>query len=261
MATRPDPTEPYSRSRDADATTAIPDGTLTHPTAAGGADGLAAHVLRPPIVVVEGPVDPDDAALFPEESDYVARAVDVRRREFSTARRFAREAMARFGLPPAPLVPDENRAPVWPEGIVGSITHTREHCAVAVARRAEVASIGIDVETIGRASEGIDRLIMVPGEAEPWQSAGFDGPEVTALVFSAKEAFYKCQFPLTHRMLAFGDVRVRPSGDGGFTVVPEDVNDEDFDILRRCGQSGRWHISGGMVVTALAPTDRDLEHS
>lgn len=220
--------------------------------------GLAARVLPPPIVVVEGPVDADADSLFEEEAAYVARAVDVRRREFATARRFAREAMARLGRPPTPLVPDEDRAPVWPGGLVGSITHTREHCAVAVARRTDVASIGIDVETVGRASGGIDRLIMVPGEADPWLESGLDGPTIRALVFSAKEAFYKCQFPLTRRMLTFGDARVLPSDDGGFSVLPENPDDPDFDLLRSCGSGGRVHLCCGLVVTALAPDHLDL---
>ena len=74
-----------------------------------------------------------DAELFPEERACLAKAVEKRRAEFGTARVCARRALAQLGFPPMPLVPNKDRSPVWPQGVVGSITHTRGYCAVIVA--------------------------------------------------------------------------------------------------------------------------------
>jgi 4'-phosphopantetheinyl transferase EntD len=76
------------------------------------------------------------ATLFPEEKTFIAKAVDKRRREFTTARGCARAALAALGLPPAPIVPGPRGAPQWPTGVVGSITHCAGYCAWALARTA-----------------------------------------------------------------------------------------------------------------------------
>ena len=39
-----------------------------------------------------------------------------------------------------------NRAPLWPRGIVGSISHCEGYCAVVAARQDRFAGLGLDVE-------------------------------------------------------------------------------------------------------------------
>ena len=78
--------------------------------------------------------DPPGVALFPEEEAVIAKAVDKRRREFTTARACARAALARLGLPPVPIVPGLRGAPQRPDGVVGSMTHCAGYRACAVAR-------------------------------------------------------------------------------------------------------------------------------
>ncbi|HEY7101617.1 MAG TPA: 4'-phosphopantetheinyl transferase, partial [Mycobacteriales bacterium] len=85
-------------------------------------------------------------ALLPEEEVLVARAVGKRRAEFTTVRTCARIALGRLGLPPAPLLSGPKREPLWPDGVVGSITHCDGYRAVAVARADQLATIGIDAE-------------------------------------------------------------------------------------------------------------------
>ncbi|MQS37792.1 4'-phosphopantetheinyl transferase, partial [Streptomyces katsurahamanus] len=61
--------------------------------------------------------DTADIPLFPEEEAALARAVERRRREFTTVRGCARRALAGLGLSAAPLVPGVRGAPVWPDGV------------------------------------------------------------------------------------------------------------------------------------------------
>ena len=96
-----------------------------------------------------------DAPLYPEERAVVARAVDKRRREFASVRRCARHAMVKLGLEPRPVLPGERGAPLWPEGILGSMTHCTGYCAAALVRAGELASLGIDAEPHEALPEGV----------------------------------------------------------------------------------------------------------
>ena len=94
----------------------------------------------------------------------VARAVDRRRAEFTTVRTCARIALGRLGLPPAPLLTGSKREPLWPAGVVGSITHCDGYRAAAVARASEVAAIGIDAEPHDPLPDGILDRVTLPAE-------------------------------------------------------------------------------------------------
>lgn len=95
-------------------------------------------------VAVEAFADVPGEAPYPGEEDLVAKAVEGRRREFITARRCARSALATLGSPASgPIRPGPRREPLWPTGVVGSITHCAGYRAAAVAQRNSLASIGI----------------------------------------------------------------------------------------------------------------------
>ena len=104
----------------------------------------------------------------------------------------------------------EDRAPIWPDGVVGSITHTGDFAAAAVARAADIAGLGIDSEQIidPAAARDIADICMVD-EAMLFKAAhGRSFCEFCTFVFSAKEAVFKCLFPLTRKFLEFSDVRI-----------------------------------------------------
>ena len=127
---------------------------------------MIAEILPAAVAVAERWDDPPEAVLFPAEEAVIANAVDKRRREFTTVRHCARLAMAELGLPPVPIVPGERRAPNWPDGVVGSMTHCAGYRAAAVARRTEVLSLGIDAEPHGPLPDGVERAVTLPEERE-----------------------------------------------------------------------------------------------
>jgi enterobactin synthetase component D len=104
----------------------------------------------------------------------------------------------------------ENRAPIWPDGVVGSITHTRNFAAAAVAWAADIVAIGIDSEQIIDPSmvRDIADICMVDETMLFRAAHGRSFCEFCTLVFSAKEAVFKCLFPLTRKFLEFADVRI-----------------------------------------------------
>ncbi len=107
-------------------------------------------VLPPNVSVVSGPIRADAAPLTRLESLSAGKVSPVRLRELATGRDYAKQALAALGYNGVQLPIGADRSPVWPSGIVGSITHAnspnKTHCAAAVGYLAEINSIGIDVE-------------------------------------------------------------------------------------------------------------------
>lgn len=110
-----------------------------------------------------------------------------------------------------------NREPLWPEGVVGSITHTQGYASALVARRNKVRAVGLDSETwIKPGSVACIRpQILTTSEGHAEQLQLFESPlHYLTLVFSAKESLFKCLFPLVNRFFDFHAVLIilQPSG-------------------------------------------------
>jgi 4'-phosphopantetheinyl transferase EntD len=147
--------------------------------------------------------------LAPEEASIVAKAVPKRAGEFAAGRLCARLALAELGIANFPLRAAGDRQPIWPAGLVGSITHTEGMCAAVVADRRLFRGIGIDTERAATVKPELWPRILTPGELEWLGSLEPDARAGAAtLIFSAKEAAYKCQYPLTGERLSFSDLEV-----------------------------------------------------
>jgi 4'-phosphopantetheinyl transferase EntD len=173
---------------------------------------LSTHLgaLFPPGAVAADLREPGDPELLlPAETVYVERAVPKRVQEFTAGRLCARRALAEFGIVDFPIKVADDRRPIWPDSMAGSITHTRGYGAAVVAERRSSAALGLDSEVVGDVNAQIWPSICVPVETAWINSlpASEQAPAVT-LIFSAKEAFYKCQYALVGERLNFHDVRV-----------------------------------------------------
>ncbi|MGW4299582.1 4'-phosphopantetheinyl transferase family protein [Streptomyces sp. NPDC004646] len=219
------------------------------------------ELLPESVVAVEAFGEPEDAdsALFPEERPLVARAVAKRRREFASVRVCARHAMEKLGVPPAPVLTGERGAPLWPEGLTGSMTHCDGYRAAALVRTGELASLGIDGETHAALPDGVLDAIALPGERERHGALAAARPDVhwDRLLFSAKESVYKAWFPLTRAWLDFSeaDIELLPGADGAAhgtfhvrLLVPGPV----VGGVRLAGFEGRWVVGQGLVLTAVS---------
>ena len=90
------------------------------------------HLLFPPEVVAEEMTSPPSLAdLHPAEQACIAKAGLKRRLDFAAGRVCARRAMAQLGVDGLPLLVGEKGQPVWPPGIVGSISHCEGHYGAA----------------------------------------------------------------------------------------------------------------------------------
>lgn len=149
----------------------------------------------------------DERSLFPDERQYIANAAPGRRAEFATVRACARRALASLGASPCSFVPNPDRSPSWPPGVTGSMSHTHGCCAAAVSLDLGVIGVGIDIEVDCSLPNELESAICTDYE-RAWldQQPNAERGHLTRLIFSSKEAVYKCQYPVTTKVLAFNDV-------------------------------------------------------
>jgi 4'-phosphopantetheinyl transferase EntD len=201
------------------------------------------EALFPPGVAAAELRLPGDAALLePAEALVVASAVPKRVAEFAAGRLCARSALARFGIERFALRAGADRQPLWPEGCVGSITHTVGFCAAVVGPGSRFAALGLDTENADSLRPELWRHICLTSEID-WIESLPRVAQVRAatLVFSAKEALYKCQYPYTGERLSFHDVQVEP--------LEWDTERGHFKILAR-KLSARFAAFAGVLRAA-----------
>lgn len=177
------------------------------------------------------------------------RQTPARRRAFASGRACAREALAALGVASVALPPDANGVPRWPPGFTGSISHDDAVCCAAAARTSDIAALGIDIERIVPFESALVRRICRADErTRIARMPDLDG-RWPNLVFSTKEAVYKCLSPRFGCFLEFEDLALdftiqsgRESGE--FRVVnmvrgPWEVSARELE--------GRWLITGGHI--------------
>ncbi|NJP32827.1 4'-phosphopantetheinyl transferase family protein [Micromonospora thermarum] len=209
--------------------------------------------LLPPVVAVVVAESADWVGdLLPAELACLGeRAVESRRRDFTAGRVCARRAIAALGLPPTAVPAAADRAPVWPAGVVGAITHTRGYCAAAVARAGEVRSVGLDAEQHKDLTPGVRRAILLDEEEDHLARLPV-GVSWPAVVFSAKETVYKVWNPLVGTWLDFHDAHVELDPEAGtFTarIAPARVADAPV-VDPPAVISGRFAVEPALVRTA-----------
>lgn len=203
------------------------------------------------ISIAGGPILSARGPLFPNEETAIGNAAPARRAEFVAGRTFARQALSSLGLPPAPIPRASDRRPIWPQGYVGSISHSRTMCICLAANQQSQVALGIDVESLVPLKASLYRVIGRAEECDTFHDPlSFNDLSVDRgkLTFSIKEAIYKAYNPITCYRLGFHDVSVSISR-GGFTArlagaVPR--------LLGRNTMDGRWIAANNHIVAALA---------
>jgi 4'-phosphopantetheinyl transferase EntD len=198
------------------------------------------------LAIADPQADPPEPS--PVESACLSpRAVGRRRSEFAAGRTAAREAMTQLGLEPRPVLAGKDRAPVWPDGLAGSISHTFDCAMAVVARLEEVRAIGIDVEQGTPLEDNLFGAICSESELA-WLHKQPDPALMAKLVFSAKEAAYKCQYPLSGRLFGFDGMELEIDHDTGAFRAMFTENQPPFergDVI-----PGRFAIGADIIVTA-----------
>ena len=205
---------------------------------------LLPDLTGPDLAIAWAPINALSDAAEPLEWEDIASAAPHRQREFVAGRLIARTLSDQLDLPPAPLRRAEDRAPLWPADRVGSLSHCDTLCAAAIGIPTAIRSVGIDIETIGRVEPKLWPTLFTEREAGYFRSLPPERVALeTTLFFSAKESFYKCQYPLTQSWVGFQDVEVTRTDEHLLAIMPTN------------GEPQLWHDG---VIYAVEITDAHI---
>jgi 4'-phosphopantetheinyl transferase EntD len=192
--------------------------------------------------------------LTSAELQFIAHCAEKRIQDFAAGRACAHRALRELGILDFSLLAGEQREPIWPASIVGSITHTYGYGAAVVARQRDLRSVGLDCEVIDSVDEELWSRICTSTEIERLgQLPQAERGRQAALIFAAKEAFYKCQFPLTRAWVGFEDVVIEPLDwpvtTGSLRIVPQKTLPLEAGVVARL--VSRFQFRGPWVITAV----------
>ena len=212
---------------------------------------LLEGIFDPSVSVAEADLLGDVSKLYPEERTAIANAVKSRQQEFTAGRICARQAMDHLGLPGMAIPVGSDRAPIWPAGIAGSISHSTTRCVAAIGRHSDgIKALGLDLEEATPLDDTYAQEICTPRERQ-WlnrQQWGIRGRLVKA-IFSAKECTYKCQYGLTRTMFGFEAIRIELNlADGHFAAYFE-IDVPPFKTGDRL--VGQIRLRDGYVVAGM----------
>ncbi len=205
-------------------------------------------LLPPGIAVETSPGRGETPPLWPAEAAQVAASVPTRRHEFAVTRACAHRALARLGCPADPLLKGSDRAPCWPPGVIGSLTHCAAYHAAAATRDPLIAGLGIDAELHAPLPPGVDRLVLTPADRLALPASG--GVAWERVVFSAKESVFKAWWPLTQTWLDFADATILlDPARGSFRAVLRPPAAAPATAPSQL--AGRFATSAELILTAV----------
>jgi 4'-phosphopantetheinyl transferase EntD len=160
-----------------------------------------------------------------EQSALGPRVVEQRRLSFAVGRLAARDALGELGIADVGIPRAPSGQPLWPDAVVGAISHSRDVALAVVGWRADYAGLGIDVEDLGRGpTPRAARLICRPAEME-WAAPDASNQRL-AMLFSAKEAVFKALYPVENVWLGFSDAEL---------TWRSDIRAFEARVLKRAG--------------------------
>ena len=201
-------------------------------------------LLPPDVAVATAAVSARTEGLLPAEAAAATGMAPLRRAGFAAGRHCARRALHDLGAEPVAIPVGPARAPRFPPGFCGSITHAGGIAAAAVRRGG--APLGIDLEEAADLPDEVfDRVCAVPEAvvAPAGLGAGLWG----RVVFSAKESVYKCLAPAVGRFIDFAEVRVASVTGNRIVVAPAT---DAPDLAPVTGIEVRFGLREGLVLTA-----------
>lgn len=186
--------------------------------------------------------------LSQSEFQIIKNAISKRKAEFSTGRQLAKAAIRDLGATVGEILQGEQRQPLWPGNIVGSISHSSGICVAAAARTADISYIGIDIEAVHDVPEGI--LPTIASEEELQSLEGIlPTKELAATLFCIREAVFKSYFPLTGHFLCYKDVRVELHEDA---FVAKIIAGQTHTLFQENEIGGKVRICSGMAIATVA---------
>jgi 4'-phosphopantetheinyl transferase EntD len=184
------------------------------------------------------------SGLWPDE--VLGTVMPKRLSEFAAGRRAARSALAHLGQPACAIPVSPDRSPLWPEGYIGSISHSDRACVAITSKKSQWSGLGVDLEP------------AIPLDAPLWSTvlveedyAHCANPLHATAIFSIKEAVYKAQYAITKQLFGFDVLTVSLASDHFHVRFLE----QQGCFPKGHELEGHWGIASGHVIAlaAIAP--------
>jgi len=185
--------------------------------------------------------------LYLEESKHTGRMAEKRLNDFKASRYCAKISLKQLGIEQFAVLINPNGSPSWPDGVIGSISHTRNLCVAAVMKINGIKSIGIDVETAKPIDLEILDLICSNKEIKRLKKQG-DPMVLGKVMFSIKESIFKCFHPAFGEWLNFKDVDLKLDLVNNQYQLNflEKVN----PTLKNCNVAGKWFLGNKFILSS-----------
>ena len=205
-----------------------------------------------PRVAHAGAATIDTYPILPEEQALMATAVARRQAEFATGRWLSRQGLRALGIPDQPIGIGRLRNPLWPESVIGTISHDGDLCAVVVMPRLGQAAAGIGIDLI-RLAQRAGRMaelatLFVAGADELDAVAALDpAVDPALLLFSIKESLIKA---IAHRVDDFVDMRAIEVSRPGHISRPDglavSISGQEINADLYAGTVGRFLVTAAI---------------
>lgn len=136
----------------------------------------------------------------------LANAATGRKNEFIAGRYCAIKAAENLKHKVVTLPMGPHREPIWPDALVGSISHTKQTAVAVVAEKKRVKGVGIDLENIvvEKKVETIQKMVATDSDLKLIEALPAEAKKLAyTILFSAKESLYKCLYPICQCYIEF----------------------------------------------------------
>lgn len=175
----------------------------------------------------------------------------VRQQEFIAGRFCAVQAAKQIGHELSKLPVASTREPVWPDGLKGSITHSKQLAIGCVSLSENLESIGIDAEEMIKPGLRKDIEKTIANDVELFLLEKTLPEMGLTILFSAKESLYKALFPLVRTFIDFKEVVLTELDSEKMTFVLE-LKTSNPKLVSHLGTyHGSYKIMGETIVTVV----------
>lgn len=146
-------------------------------------------------------------SIYPQEYKLIAHSVQSRQNEFSTARWLARIGLKKFGKKNWPVLTGRLGNPLWPQELIGSISHDGNLCVVVLMYKKKLLNFGIDLIYLPKHNDKFIELapiFMAHSNELTFMKMLITDINHAALLFSIKESIVKA---ISHKINDFIDLR------------------------------------------------------
>ncbi|RXJ71045.1 phosphopantetheinyl transferase [Veronia nyctiphanis] len=141
---------------------------------------------------------------------HIVKSVKKRQAEYLAGRYLAKLAQERLNGIASEIATGPQREPLWPNGLIGSISHHQSQAVCALTKQSNPEQgIGIDIESVvdEETQAALIKTVVIEEERMLLKNYFTESEGLTA-IFSAKESIFKACYPQVKGYFDFLDVQL-----------------------------------------------------